>query len=131
MIELRPSKCNICGGRVEYVSNAVIYGKEHGSGRCYRCAACGAYVGTHKPRPCEALGILADAEMRAWKVKCHALFDPTWESGGKEGRHWRRREAYARLAERLGIAVEDCHFGHFDLPALKRAFEALVTRRDG
>jgi hypothetical protein len=36
MIDLHPSSCNICGGETEYISNAGIYGKEYGSGKCYR-----------------------------------------------------------------------------------------------
>ena len=48
MIDLYPKVCNLCGGPVEYVSNAMIYGRQYGSGFCYRCQSCGAYVGTHK-----------------------------------------------------------------------------------
>ena len=72
---LYPTKCNLCGGDVVYISNARIYGREYGSGRCYYCTSCKAYVGTHKPRPREAFGILANAEMRNMKKKCHKLFD--------------------------------------------------------
>jgi len=81
MINLKPTKCNLCGGKVEYISNAAIYhGREYGSGKCYCCTECRAYVGTHKNRPKEALGILADAEMREWKIKCHDLFDAIWKT---------------------------------------------------
>lgn len=52
-----PTVCNICGGKVSYVSNARVYGSRYGSGWCYLCESCGAYVGTHGPRPREALGI--------------------------------------------------------------------------
>ena len=60
MINTHPTRCNICGGPVTYGSNARIYGREYGSGYCYLCERCGAYVGTHKPRPREALGLLRD-----------------------------------------------------------------------
>lgn len=63
-----PKICNICGGKVIYCSNAEIYGVEYGSGKCYLCTKCGAYVGTHKPRPKEALGLLADEQMRKGKI---------------------------------------------------------------
>lgn len=60
---LKPiEKCNLCGGEVEYVSNEVVYGKRYGSGFCYRCKSCGAYVGTHEPRPLEPYGILEDKD---------------------------------------------------------------------
>ena len=73
MINTHPTHCNICGGPVTYCSNARIYGREYGSGYCYLCEQCGAYVGTHKPRPREALGLLADEPMRTGK-KCVMRF---------------------------------------------------------
>ena len=47
---LYPKTCNICGGEVIYTTNDKIYGKRYGSGYCYLCTNCGAYVGTHRPR---------------------------------------------------------------------------------
>jgi hypothetical protein len=79
MIDLFPTKCNLCSGTVEYVTNAKVYGKEYGSGKCYLCTSCGAYVGTHKPRPKEALGLLANEPMRKGKTLCHELFDSKWK----------------------------------------------------
>ena len=60
MINFYPKKCNICNGDVIYISNSKIHGKEYGSGKCYYCTKCGAYVGTHKTNPRKALGILAN-----------------------------------------------------------------------
>ena len=31
MIDLKPIKCNLCGGDVDLISNSQIYGKEYGS----------------------------------------------------------------------------------------------------
>lgn len=68
-----PTTCQLCGGRVEFIDNVLIYGRPYGSGKAYRCTSCGAYTGTHKPRPDVALGILADGWMRdlkaAWRTK--------------------------------------------------------------
>ena len=66
-IDLHPKKCNICGGLVIYTNNNLICGKSYGSGKCYLCTQCGSYVGTHEPRPTEALGLLADSQMRTLK----------------------------------------------------------------
>ena len=52
----RPTACNLCGGRVEYVPDRKAHGIKRGSGRRCRCTECGAYVGTHAPRPKEAFG---------------------------------------------------------------------------
>ena len=119
MIDLQPTRCNICGGKVIFTSNAEIYGRPYGSGKCYLCLECGAYVGTHRPRPTEALGILADKQMRDWKIVCHNLFDKLWK--GKRHAVRLRRYYYNRLAVELNIPVSECHFGYFDLPMLLRS----------
>lgn len=124
MIDLYPTVCNLCGGKVEYINNAKIYGRPYGSGYCYRCTECGAYVGTHYPWPRQALGILANAQMREWKMKCHNLFDPFWKGAGKRKRE-RRKNLYIRLAGEMRIDVADCHFGYFNLDELKRAYQIL------
>lgn len=123
-IDLQPKKCNLCGGEVEFISNARIYGRPYGSGKCYRCKSCGAFVGTHEQRPRVAFGILADKDMREMKKKCHALFDPMWKRGGMK-----RYKCYKWLAERLGIPVKECHFGYFGMDMLNRAYEILKENR--
>lgn len=127
-MELKPTKCNICGKKtVIYTSNKVIYGKEYGSGKCYYCTNCGAYVGTHKPRPDEALGLLATKEMRDMKMRCHDLFDAMWRNiENKKEQHKARNKAYKRLARELNIPVEECHFGWFDMNMLTKAYDILL-----
>ena len=126
MIDLYPTTCNLCGGAVEYISNAEIYGQKYGSGYCYYCTSCGAYVGTHVRSPRKAMGILANKEMREWKVKCHSIFDPFWQvKKGRAEKSRRRSSLYIRLAGEMRIAVPDCHFGHFDLNHLQHAYKIL------
>lgn len=125
-MNLQPKICNLCGGEVIFTSNALIYGREYGSGRMYYCTKCKAYVGTHEPRPKEAFGILANEEMRELKKKCHALFDEKWRNKEKsKDRHKARQEAYRKLSETLNIPIEECHFGYFDMDMLKKAYEVL------
>lgn len=125
-IDLYPKKCNICGGKVIYTTNARIYGKEYGSGKMYYCTKCHAHVGTHKPRPKEALGLLADAEMRKLKEECHELFDKKWkDKSTSKQRHNARYWAYVDLANKMGISVEECHFGWFDKEELLKALSIL------
>lgn len=117
--EKTPTICNICGGTVKYVNNSLIYGKEYGSGWCYFCINCNAYVGTHEDSPETALGILANREMREMKMKCHALFDKKWKN------HKQRTFEYRKLASRLHIPLSECHFGYFDMEMLNRAYKIL------
>lgn len=125
MIDIHPTICNICGGHVVFTTNATIYGKEYGSGKCYLCENCGAYTGTHRPRPREALGLLADESMRKGKVACHDLFDAMWK--GKKKAQKKRKDLYAWLADRMGVPVEECHFGYFDIHQLRRAYRILLV----
>lgn len=127
-MNLRPTVCNLCGGRVVYTSNAKIYGKEYGSGRCYLCTKCRAYVGTHKPRPRDAMGLLANSEMRELKKVCHALFDPLWM--GKPKAHKKRNDLYYWLSKQMNIPYAECHFGYFDIEQLERAWQILVEVQD-
>lgn len=116
-----PKVCNLCGAKVVYVTNDKIYGSRYGSGYAYMCTGCGAYVGTHKPRPREALGILANKEMREMKMKCHAIFDKMW-STRKE-----RLALYERLSIELDIPLMLCHFGYFNLDQLYKAYKVVKS----
>lgn len=124
MVDLYPTKCNICGGRVEYITNDKVYGKQYGSGYCYRCTKCGAYVGTQKPRPKEAMGVLANDRMRKGKMKCHEIFDSIWR--GEKEEQLKRGRLYSMLANELGIPKCDCHFGYFDIDMLCKAYKVLL-----
>ena len=126
MIDLQPTVCNLCGGHVILTSNSVIYGREYGSGKCYFCNSCKAYVGTHIPRPEEAFGILSNAEMREMKTRCHEIFDQFWKNAGSgKKRHQKRQDAYKRLAKDMEIPITECHFGYFGIGQLRKAYEIV------
>ncbi|BDR67222.1 hypothetical protein K144312032_14500 [Clostridium tetani] len=111
-------QCPFCGHEIVKTSNKEIYGKEYGNGQCYLCKSCRASVGTHPNG--EPLGILANREMKILKRCCHDLFDYTWKS-----RKLTRNSAYKILSEKLGISINDCHFGHFNTDILLKAIEIL------
>lgn len=128
-MDLHPEKCNLCGGKVIYTTNARIYGKKYGSGYCYLCTLCGAYVGTHKHRPKEALGLLSNREMRVLKCKCHEIFDKQWNNRPTlQQRRAARQIAYKNLAKSLKIPVAECHFGWFDKTMLQKAYQLLLMQ---
>ncbi|KOP68932.1 hypothetical protein AMS62_03245 [Bacillus sp. FJAT-18019] len=114
-----PVTCCYCSSDVIYTSNATIYGKEYGNGRVYKCTGCDAYVGVHDGTNIP-LGRLANRELRGLKKRCHSLFDSAWKV-----KKIRRRQAYSRMAERLGIPVNECHFGWFDKDLLIKAIDIL------
>jgi hypothetical protein len=109
-------RCEYCRGHAELVGGSAIYPHRPDLDRLrfWRCAPCDAYVGCH-PGTENPLGRLANAELRAAKIRAHDAFDPLWKS-----RKIRRSEAYRRLAKHLGIDDRDCHIGMFDVETCAR-----------
>lgn len=64
--------CPYCGKPTEYVDSSIIYGRSYGM--IYLCRECRAYVGVHKGTD-QALGRLANAELREAKKETHFYFD--------------------------------------------------------
>ena len=106
--------CDYCSRRAEFVDSKIIYGKSYGM--IYLCRNCMAYVGVHKGTA-KPLGRLANAQLRYWKKRAHAEFDPLWKYGRFRGC---RNAAYAWLAKELGLPVENTHIGMFDVTTCRR-----------
>ena len=127
MIALYPTRCNICSGPVKLVSNDRVYSPEYARehpDKVYLCLRCGAYVGVHWHTH-RAKGILADKHMRKARMFCHDLFDSFWH--GKRHAQKKRQKAYAELARRMDIPVEECHFGWMDVPKMRIAYHHLLA----
>lgn len=118
-----PTACDYCGAPVIFTSNAVVYGKEYGNGKCYKCTKCNCFVGVHDGTEIP-LGRLANKELRDLKKKCHTLFDAVW----KDNKRINREQAYGRLANVLGIPASECHFGWFDKDMLLRCLGIMGDR---
>lgn len=115
--------CPYCGHASRRVNGKIFYPHRpdlHDTW-FYQCAPCAAYVGCH-PGTERPLGRLANAELRRAKSAAHAAFDPLWQR-----RPTHRRDAYAGLAEQLGIAVKDCHIGEFDLELCRRVVAVCTS----
>ena len=116
--------CGYCDTPAKLVGGKVIY--PHRSDlyclNFWFCQPCGAYVGCHKNSKDHApLGHLSNKELRDYKQKVHAVFDPIWRSGRKT-----RKEAYQWLADELGIDIKRCHIGMFDVATCKAAMAIAV-----
>ena len=83
----------------------------------YYCAPCEAYVGVHKDTN-EALGRLANYELRRWKNYAHFWFDKIWR---KE--YMSRKEAYLWLSQKLNLPPEYTHIGFFGIDTCKKVGE--------
>lgn len=86
---------------------------------------CGAYVGCHKNGDGkQPLGAAAGAETRRLRSKCHALFDPMWQSKDPSVRIFRsRNSAYAWISQMM--RVEQAHFSWMGAADLNRALAIL------
>lgn len=92
----------------------------------YMCAPCFAWCGVHEGTT-KPLGRLADAELRHAKQRVHAVLDPLWLNTKKRGKA--RGRCYAKLAMALGISVDDCHVGMFDVTTCNRAVSIITSWR--
>ena len=115
----KPTICRYCGSPVVYTSNAEIYGKEYGTGKCYLCRNCRAFVGVH-PGTETPLGTLANEELREWRKEAHFWFDRIWK---KPTRITTRYNAYGYLAKKMGLPREETHIGMFEIEQCKKVIE--------
>jgi len=70
------------------------------------------------------MGTLAGPELRKARQEAHKAFDAIWIFG-KVG----RREAYAWLAEKMGIEIDDCHIGGFGLAQCAQVLTICEERK--
>lgn len=122
--------CDYCGKRTDFVDSACVY-RGVSYGNIYLCRPCDAWVGVHKGTD-KPLGRLANKELREWKKKAHAAFDPLWmaklrkrrkQRGKSYKKMWARGSGYKWFAEKLGISGKDCHIGLFDIAMCQRVIE--------
>lgn len=135
--------CPYCFSDTEYVNSKEVYGNKIGkkSGMIYVCRSCSAYVGVHKGTN-NALGRLANAELREAKMEAHYWFDQISRTG-IINEVWpvfikgisNRSKSYLWLSRHLNIIVEDCHIGMFDvdmcLNVIKISKEAIENHKYG
>ena len=104
---MRKVYCDYCGRQAEYVDSKVVYGKSYGM--MYLCR-------------------LANAELRYWKKRAHAVFDPLWQRGRFRGH---RNAAYGWLAQKMGLPVEQTHIGMFDVAQCRKAIHIIENETRG
>lgn len=86
-------------------------------GPVWTCIGCSAWVGCH-PGTENALGCLANAELRTAKQAAHAAFDPLWKkkmAKEKCSQSAARRAGYRWLAGEMGIPWKHTHIGEFNV----------------
>lgn len=121
-VTLPPLICPYCGSPSQLVDAVVVY-RRAGFGSVWVCQgypACDAYVGAHRnglPK-----GSLANKELREWRKRAHAAFDPLWQSGKMS-----RTKAYGWLSCSLGIPKHETHIAMFDVERCRAVVELVRT----
>jgi len=103
-----------CSGFIRLFLDSRLFYSGADYGPVWGCLECRAWVGCHDGTT-RAKGTVADRHLRDLRKVAHAEFDPIWRR-----EYVTRQQAYALLAERLGIPRETCHIGHFDLEMCER-----------
>lgn len=119
--------CPYCGTKPDFIDSKVIYGKSYGM--VYYCCHCDAYVGVHKGTD-QALGRLANKELREAKKKAHFYFDQLWDRKlkswmKKNDKHSKkeisvmrrivRNQAYNWLSKKMNLPAKHTHIGMFSI----------------
>ena len=135
------TSCPYCNKPAQLVSGDVIYPRraDLATLQFWQCVPCRAYVGCHKAGDyifiagrnvisdgTLPLGRLADADLRLAKQMAHSAFDHFWVHARNKGSA--RKREYQWLAKALGIPVDLCHIGEFDIDQCYRVFEACESR---
>lgn len=115
--------CPYCKKATKYVDSKIIY-KTRSYGMVYFCKPCDAWVGVHKDTD-NALGRLANAELREAKKLAHFYFDKLWNAKILEGfsKSHARGKAYKWLSEQLGIPGHETHIGWMDIELCKKVVD--------
>ena len=124
--------CDYCGQAANLVTGEVIYPHRRDLYhlKFWHCdnGHPSAYVGCHKPGNGQGdgdkpLGRLADKVLRKAKGNAHQSFDWLWQDG-----IMKRNDAYAWLAEQLGINQEDCNIGLMDVATCNRVVDLCMNK---
>lgn len=121
--------CGYCGLPAILVTGADIYRARPDLKRkkIWVCIPCDARVGCH-PGTEDPLGYLANAELRRARMLAHAAFDETWDHHILRRRQ-SRTDAYAWLSRELGVPLDLCHIGGFDLEMCLRVVAVCEARK--
>lgn len=104
--------CPYCNCETKRVTDRDIYGPHSNYNRSFIQCEMNAdhYVGTFANG--QALGRLADAELRKLKREGHALFDQLWQ--GENAVFRTRDQAYVWLARNMHLSNDLTHFAMFN-----------------
>jgi hypothetical protein len=132
----RPERCPYCQSGVELVTGAEVYPKhpELADRHIWRCTACDAHVGCHRPGAKVTaggqvtisdgtlpMGRLANPELRAARIETHRMLDALWQPPARMNRH----EAYTWMARVIEVPREEAHVASLDFDQCVKVMHAI------
>jgi ssDNA-binding Zn-finger/Zn-ribbon topoisomerase 1 len=119
--KLKKVKCPYCKAECLLQDDTTVYNITYYTKVwvCSNYPECDSYVGANK-KTNEPLGRPANRELRLWKKNAHNVFDRLWKSGLAT-----RTGAYKWLSRKLGISLEKCHIGLFDVVTCKKVVRII------
>jgi glutaredoxin len=114
--------CPYCHRDSVYVDSKEVYSRSFGM--IYLCRPCKAWVGVHKGTD-NALGRLANEELREAKKEAHFYFDKLWSAKIDQGhkKSFARSKAYEWLSKQMETSRTETHIGWFDVDECKKVVE--------
>lgn len=135
--------CPYCGDHAVKTNGADIYKSRPDLANLtfWVCRPCGAYVGCHKEGAFTRdkggrkvysdgslpLGRLASKYLRRAKSDAHLAMDPLWEN--TPDHRAERVRIYEWLSKKMGIPLNECHIGEFDIGQCRRVIALCEERR--
>lgn len=109
--------CPYCKKEAIWCENKEVYGKNIGrSYMMYLCKPCDARVGCHNNTR-QALGTMADKELREWRRTAHLHLDRLWKDG-----IFTRKKVYQILKD---VFHKEVHIGESNIEMCKEIIKKL------
>lgn len=114
-------KCGECGSdMVLRTAKKIFTDRQLKNPRFWGCSKYPDCRGTHGAHPDgRPLGVPANKETKAWRIKAHDTFDTLWKCSQIT---MTRKKAYKLLAEKLGVT--EVHIGESDIETCRKIISA-------
>jgi len=114
--------CGECGAEMRLRETTKYLNKEGNPTKFYGCSKYPECKGTHSAhqRSGDPMGIPANKETKAWRIKAHTEFDKLWQKYG-----YNRKESYELLKTIMNLDKGNGHIGMFDIDQCKLLIKKL------
>lgn len=120
--------CPYCNNHSILVKGDVIYPHRPDLSHLnfYKCESCkDVYVGCYG-QTSNALGTLANSELRNARTEAHKFFDNLWKNAKRP--QTARTACYAWLSEMMNIPPEKTHIGMFNIEQCAKVKHLVINR---